>query len=133
MILKRNTPLKPGKRIKPSNAKRRKKTFDRNFGERGGPVRDMGCLCADPWITRHAPNGTRTWCSGDTQASHTIARGMGGAKGSRRNLVPLCAGHHAESGERGTSQREAFESRYGLDLQSEAERIALELDARGLS
>ena len=136
MSLKRNTPLKPGKRIKPSNAQRRKKTFDRNFGERGAAVREMECLCArelrdydGDCEAEHAPRA----CSGAIQACHTVARGMGGAKGTKRDLVPLCSRHHTEMGERGTSSREEFEARYGLAAQDEAERIAIELDGLGLS
>jgi hypothetical protein len=132
--------------MKRRNPKRAAKTFARNFGERGAPVRAMGCLCAKycaDWYfntlqAEHA-NGTPERfdaselpaCSGPIQACHTIARGMGGAKGDRRNLVPLCAHHHTEAGERGTSQREAFEKRYGLDLQAEAKRIAEQLDGDG--
>lgn len=65
------------------------------------------------------------------QAAHARARGMGGVKGDRRDLVPLCPKHHMESGEFRTSQRAAFEVRHGVDLVAEAARIAVELDERG--
>jgi hypothetical protein len=121
-------------RIKPTNTKRRRKAFARNYGERGDAVRLMTCLCADmDW-----PHPDVDACSGPVQAAHAIARGMGGAKGDRRQLVPLCALHHEEAGEGSRkaeqpSKRAAFEARYGLDVQAEAERIAVELDARGLA
>ena len=121
--LKRNTPLARGKRVKPFNAARRAKAYARNFGDRGGPVREMGCLVAG--------KGDHV-CVGEVQAAHARARGMGGCGGDRRSLVPLCAGAHHEAGERGTSQRAAFELSFGVSLESEAQRIALELDARGL-
>ncbi len=58
---------------------------------------------------------------------------MGGAKGDRRELVPMCAVHHLEAGEARTSERAAFEERYGLyDLRVIAWRIAEQLDEEGL-
>jgi len=137
MTLKRNTPLSRGGRIKPSNARRRKETFDRNFGERGAAVREMDCLCAQvlrDWSdssTMEVP--PKYWCRGSVQAAHAIARGMGGRGGTKRDLVPLCAGHHDEAGERRGSQREDFEGRYELNLEAESLRVALELDGLGLS
>ncbi len=56
---------------------------------------------------------------------------MGGAKGDRRQLVPLCATHHRVAGEHGTSDRRWFESGWGVDLQAEAARIAEKLDREG--
>jgi hypothetical protein len=118
-------------RIKPTNPKRRREAYARNFGERGEAVRSMPCL---------VPLEGVEWpeCRGPVQAAHVLARGMGGAKGDRRQLVPLCAGHHVEAGEGSwkdeqPSKRAAFQARYGLDLKAEAERIALELDERGLA
>lgn len=105
------------------NPERRAKMFERNFGERGDPVRAMMCLASGH---RSDP------CSGPIQACHAIARGMGGVKGDRRCLVPLCAKHHRASGEHGTSQREAFEKKHKIDLVAEAERIAKELDEQGI-
>ena len=139
--LKRGSPLTRSTRVRASNPARRAKTFARNFGERGEAVRAMGCLVR----SRVMESGnfaswtySPSWCpSGgddrDVQAAHVRARGMGGAKGDRRDLVPLCAKHHAEAGEHRTSARAAFEARYRLDLVAEAERIAVELDERGLA
>lgn len=138
--LKRKTPMKRGGRLKrtglsrttrinPVNKTRRAKTSARNFGERGQPVRDMGCLCAGPLSQGRIG---LSHCMGDIQAAHVIARGMGGAKGDRRDLVPLCARHHEEAGERGTSKRAAFQDAFGLDLDTEAKRIASLLDDQGI-
>jgi hypothetical protein len=57
---------------------------------------------------------------------------MGGCKGDRKQLVPLCGPHHAEAGEARTSQRDEFERRHGLDLQHEAKQIDAELTAQGV-
>ena len=106
--------------IRRRNPERRKKSYARNFGERADAVRAMPCL-------HHG-----SACAGPIVAAHTIARGMGGAKGSRRNLVPLCQASHVEAGENRTSARCDFEERTGLDLQAEAARIAAYLDEQGL-
>lgn len=112
VALHRRTPMK---RI---NAERRAKLFARNFGKRSSAVRAMPCLVAG--------------CRKESQAAHVRARGMGGARGDRRDLVPLCAHHHREAGERRTTARLAFQAFYLLDLEAEAARIAAELDAKGL-
>jgi len=89
-------------------------------------VRAMRCLVEREWpFIDH--------CSRKIDAAHVRARGMGGAKGDRRDLVPLCRRHHRASGEARTSQRAKFEKGYGIDLAAEAARIALELDDRGLA
>jgi hypothetical protein len=153
--LKRHTPLARGTRRLGRNAKRSRETFARNFGERGEAVRAMPCLCAKhsaAWyfndLERHHAAGVpdafehddpdRPRCEGDVQAAHVLARGMGGAKGDRRQLVPLCARHHDEAGEGSAkdeqpSKRAAFEALYGIVLKAEAQRIAVELDERGLA
>jgi hypothetical protein len=122
--LKRTAAPKRRTRVRPTNPERKAETFARNFGPRGEAVRAMPCLCArGPWSLR---------CGQPAEAAHARARGMGGAKGDRRDLVPLSRKHHDEAGEARTSQRAAFELRHGLDLFAEADRIAAELDARGL-
>lgn len=135
--LGRKGPLSRKTRIRPANPKRKAKAYARNYGERGDAVRAMGCLCVkalrswdfDEQVTEDTPGQ----CDAHPiQAAHSVARGMGGAKGDRRDLVPLCGRHHAEAGERGTSQRAAFEHRYDVSLGDEAHRIAVELDERGL-
>lgn len=101
-----------------ANRKRKAKTYARNYGERGHYIREMPCT-AQP-------------CGEPSQAAHVIARGMGGAKGDKRKLAPLCKCHHDEAGEARTSQRAAFEAKYGVDLIALAERIAVHLDNRGI-
>ncbi|MCY0986000.1 hypothetical protein OV203_02590 [Nannocystis sp. ILAH1] len=95
------------------NAARRARLLERNFGERGAAVRDMPCLLAG------------RGCDGRVEAAHVRSRGAGG---DRRELVPLCSGHHREQhcGVR------TFCARYDINLRAEAERIAAELDARGV-
>jgi hypothetical protein len=136
--LNRHTPLVR------RNRARARALHARNFGERAEAVRAMDCLTGCRCLVHsHVSCDDGTWdehharCEGPTQAAHVIARGMGGAKGDRRQLVPLCARHHEEAGEgswkdQQPSKRAAFEKRYGLDLKAEAERIAIELDGREL-
>ena len=127
--------------VAPSNPKRRAKSYTRNFGQRADVVRLMECLVhregsrlagaamdPAPW-----PESWRCSSPGGSPCdpAHTRARGMGGAKGDRRHLVPLCRKHHDMAGEYGTSQREEFERRFRLDLTAEAVALADELDRRG--
>ena len=121
--LSRHTRLERTARIRPVNRERRARAYARNFGERAEHVRAMRCLVADRM--GHL-------CRTRIVAAHVIARGMGGAKGDRRDLIPLCWESHEWAGERGTDARARFEQFYGIDLQAEAARIASELDARGL-
>ena len=116
-MLTRSTPLRRSTPLG-RNRKRAAKLYARNFGERADAIRAMQCLV-------HG-------CPRPSQAAHTRARGMGGAKGDRRELVPLCAEHHREAGERRTSARADFERVHGLDLEAEALRLAECLDAEGL-
>ena len=115
----KRTPLHRTKRLAPRNRKRAAAKFAKNYAPRGDVVRSMPCL---------VPGG-----SGETVAAHARARGMGGAKGDRRELIPLCQAHHTEAGEARTSQRAAFEERHRLyDLRVIAWRIAEQLDEAGL-
>jgi len=114
-------------RVNPTNPERRRDAYERNFGERADAVRAMRCLVHRPGVVRLARNA----CQGDIVAAHVRARGMGGAHGSRFDICPLCARHHDEAGEIRTSKRAAFEAKYGVDLQAEAERIAAELTEQG--
>jgi len=136
--LERGGELERHTEIAPVNRERRRATFARNYGDRGGPVRALGCLVAIEFARcvfdgLGAPRRSWAPCQGKVEAAHTRARGMGGAGGDRRDLVPLCSGHHLEAGERRTSARQAFEARYDLDLEAEARRIAVDLDDRGIS
>lgn len=110
--LKRSTPLSP------RNIGRRARRFAEAFGERGAAVRGRPCLCRGRSLT--SP------CSGPVEAAHARSRGAGG---SRRDLVPLCRGHHREQHRRGVR---TFAATYQLDLDAEARRIAVELDEEGL-
>ena len=109
------------------NRKRAVKLYARNYGERGDPVRAMPCTvsarCANPEPTAD------TACYGAIEAAHVKARGMGGCGGDRRQLVPLCSKHHRAWGRMG---RHTFSTIFQIDLSAEADRIALELDARGI-
>jgi hypothetical protein len=146
--LQRRTPLARGKalarstKLAPVNRKRKAETYARNFGDRGGHVRAMNCLglaldtahyFADLEADPTGEPDDSFACSGPVQAAHVRARGMGGAKGDRRDLVPLCHRHHLEAGEFRTTQRTEFEKRYGIDLVAEADRIARALDAEGFA
>ena len=83
----------------------------------------MHCLTIPASPRRDAAAGE---CGGQVEAAHAKSRGAGG---DRRHLIPLCAAHHAEQHRRGVR---TFEHLYDLDLRAEADRIARELDARGL-
>jgi hypothetical protein len=122
--LERRTELERKTRISPVNRSRRAKAFARNFGERSDAIREMPCLV-------HERCDGDSNCAGRVVAAHVQARGMGGAKGDRRKLVPLCWHHHEEASERRTSKRHAFEMRYEISLEDEADRIAGLLDDRG--
>ena len=105
-------------RLRPINAARRAKAYARNFGPRADAIRSMPCLVPG--------------CPHPSQAAHSRARGMGGCGGDRRELVPLCAVHHAEAGEARTSQRAAFELEHGLSLTTLAAELAERFDEDGL-
>lgn len=113
-----------GLSLRRRNRTRAKKLFDRNYGidgRRGEAVRAMGCrLATHPLHT----------CEWKLDACHAVARGMGGTKGDSGDLWDGCRAAHREAGERGTSQREAFVQRYGLDPERRAAEIKLELDER---
>jgi hypothetical protein len=151
--LQRRTPLARGKaiarltRLAPVNRKRKAAAFERNFGKRAEHVRASGCIIGqalareldevEDFASRlvvavgHEQTG-RACDFGPAQAAHARARGMGGCKGDRRDLVPLCARHHAQAGELGTSQRADFERLHSISITAEAARIAAELDERGI-
>lgn len=114
---------KPARRkpLRKRNAKRAAAKFSRNYGTRGAAVREMPCL---------VPSRYRS-CGGRVEAAHAVARGMGGVRGDRRSLVPLCTWHHICASEARTEQRAEFERFHGLDLTAEAARIAAELDKAG--
>jgi hypothetical protein len=124
----RRTGLARGKRLKPRNQTRSTKAFARNYGDEAAAVRLLPCLAHGRGLIR---------CLGPTHVAHVTARGRGGCKGGRFDVVPLCARHHEHAGEAGTSQRADFEELYTLDLRAEADAIALAhsepLGIRGLA
>ena len=114
--IKRGTkPLRRKKRLAPTNKARRAKLHAKNFS---GPFG----MPHDEWIRRHGcvviPLGFfgATW-RGPVQAAHAKSRGAGG---SWRDLVPLCAFHHAQQHRIGTK---AFEKKWDIDLAAEAARL----------
>jgi hypothetical protein len=124
------------------NPERRARALARNYGAphpehvdtRADRVRAMSCLGL-----RHPAHR----CRSPVQAAHVDARGMGGAGGDARLLVPLCADAHQSAGERpslwmrscperyAATARGRWEARHGVSLDAEAERIAARLDAEG--
>ena len=100
----RRTPLRK------ANPERRARLYARNFGDHADTIRSMPCLVPG--------------CQQRVEACHARARGMGGAKGSWRDLVPLCREHHIEAGEHRTTQRHAFELRHGVSLTLAAAELA---------
>jgi hypothetical protein len=132
--------------IKPVNHKRARAKWARNFGPRARAIWAMPCTVAKyhdddqagpSWhmigLLEQGHDPDKLACNSDKpHAAHVDgARGMGGCNtDDDRGLVPLCAHHHAQAGERGTSEREAFEDLYNISLEAEAENVAVELDAR---
>lgn len=129
--IKHGKPPERRKAMAHVNAARRRKQYARNFGERASNVRQMPCLILVKWY-RQAFSVLQPQCAGQSHAAHARARGMGGCKGDRRMLLPLCAEHHREAGEYGTTQRAEFEAKYDIDLMVEADRIAVQFDREGL-
>ena len=103
------------KPMRRQNRKRAAKRRAEDFGERGEAVRAMPCLIA----AQHT-------CGGKMEAAHAKSRGAGG---DRRHLLPLCSRAHREQHDRGVL---TFQTTYQVDLLVEADRVAGELDARGL-
>ena len=138
-MLTRRTPLRRLTRLATRNAGRKATSYRRNFGARADAVRQMRCLgCVAAARVNARRLGLADPCEFDavgqsspTQAAHVRARGMGGAKGDRRELVPLCHLHHLEAGEARTSARAEFERVHRLSLEYEAKMIAERLDREG--
>ena len=103
-VILRRTPLRK------TNPERRARAYARNFGAHADTIRSMPCLVPG--------------CQQRVEACHVRARGMGGAKGSWRDLVPLCREHHIEAGEHRTTQRHAFELRHRVNLTLAAAELA---------
>ncbi|HEX2882628.1 MAG TPA: hypothetical protein VHO25_24075 [Polyangiaceae bacterium] len=121
--LKRGAPLVRKTPIKRSNPKRRAAKYVRNFSGPGDFHHDTWirakrcCLCATMLKRgQHDP----------TEAAHTKARGMGGANGSYKDLVPLCRTHHRSQESLGN--RWALRT-YGVDLVKLAATLLAEHEA----
>lgn len=144
-MLKRKTPLRrtkpidaPGKprkaiarkkKLRAVNPERRAKLHARNYPDR--PVVEPHCLVTRLRLAYEARHGMRPdWppCCAKIDQAHVRARGMGGCKGDKNDVVYLCRTHHIEQ----ERSRSAFEARYGCDLTAEAARVAAgELDDLG--
>lgn len=112
--------------IRQVNPERKKRLDARNFGgpdgKYGEHIRSLPC-CACGSI-------------GFTQAAHVVARGMGGGKGSWKDLVPLCADRLGELGCHSLWDlfRDRFRQRFpGLDPAAMAAELSAEyLRRKGL-
>lgn len=111
------TPLKRKTPLQGANARRRRARYEAAFGKRGDYIRRMPCL-----LWAKGPS----LCEGQVQAAHVRSRGAGG---TRRDLVPLCAGHHEQQHRWGIV---TFQDRHRLDLFAVAAEIAADLDSRGV-
>lgn len=111
MILRRTT--NAAKRAKARTAVR----FERNFGgvDRVKAVSRLPC----------AAHGAGCRSARRVNA-HVRSRGMGGAGGGARDVIPLCDEAHREMDE-GLGRRR-FSEKYGLDLSSVAEETARRVD-----
>lgn len=110
-----------GKPINRRNEERRAKLHERNYPDR--PLVEPWCLITRVRLKYEAQHGmSPSWtaCCQKIDAAHIRARGMGGVKGDKNDVVYLCRTHHMEQ-ERNPA---AFEARYGVDLRAEADRIA---------
>lgn len=92
--------------IRPVNSKRRARLYERNFGDKADMIRlEPCCVCGD---TRGC------------DPAHVDARGMGGCKGDKSCLVPLCrACHHLFDVVAVTVAK--FKELTGVDLVEQAE------------
>lgn len=134
--LERGAPPKRRTWMKKVNPERAAQKYKDNFGARADRIREMTCLVGDKMAQVYASGRAipDDWmpCVGHAVPAHARARGMGGAKGDRRDLCRLCWNHHEEAGEYRTSQRGVFELKYGVDLIAEAEAQAKIFDDMGL-
>lgn len=99
------------------NRDRRDETYRRNFGGPApGDYRLRIVLMPCAACKRRGPS----------EPAHVRARGMGGAKGSWKDLVPLCGARYGEQGCHSLydRHRDAFRERFpGLDLATIAARL----------
>lgn len=115
-MLTRRKPLRRYTWIKPRNDERAAKNFERNFGARARRVREFPCCRC----------GTRP-----TEAAHVRARGMGGAKGDRHDLIPLCRACHREYDEGHVNRPELAAKAWGFDPRQVAADMSSQLTEEG--
>lgn len=99
------------KRINPVNRKRRKRLWERNYGEKAEWIRQLNCEVTG----RVAEDGWKI------DAAHTKARGMGGCGGDKTHLVPLERTVHLDFDELPEAR---FAEKYGRTKQSVREAAA---------
>lgn len=101
--------LKRSGHIKKKNKARADKKFARNFGSEARVllIKRKRCIIGKG-------------CEGATENAHTVPRGMGGAGGSYKDIVPLCTKHHALLDSVGPAK---FEEQFGLSLEKAAKEI----------
>lgn len=115
---------KRAKRVRARNPKRRAVKHERNYagpdGEHCRFIRSLPCAVKGrSMLPEHD-------CRGRVEDAHVVPRGMSGSNGCWADTVPLCTKHHREAGERGTSDRAAFERRYRVNLRHLADDLAAE-------
>lgn len=84
------------------NRERRKRLHEKQFGDYAHAIRLLPCLALGQS------------CSGPVQAHHVSSRGAGG---SQKDMVPLCAAHHALLHSMGKG---SFGHRFMVDLEAES-------------
>ena len=119
----RSTPLRRQTRLSPINRKRRVKKYERNFGAKADWIVTLPCFACGR--------------QGRSKPAHINARGMGGAKGSKKDLVPLCevidlkeGGCHKKLDIGCSNKPELFLERHGIDLRAAADRFEAEWQER---
>jgi len=93
-------------RLNPVNSKRRKKKYERNFGEKADWIREQECAVTGSPGTDWNP----------VVAAHMITRKMGGCGGDKRHLVPMLATVHVDFDD-GLLSDAGFEARYLVSRQ----------------
>lgn len=108
-FLRRKTWIRRRTPLRQKNPERLARLRKQQFGPQAALARTLPCLVEGcPWPTVPA---------------HAIARGMGGARGKDKDVVPLCWDHHEEQ-HKGIR---TFERKYRLDLEAEARALAREV------
>lgn len=101
-------------RVKARNPERKAKEFKRTYTsvERVMAIKAMRCL-VDNFM-----------CSVPVDNAHVPSKSGAGRKGDAKHNVPLCRWHHTDSPHAlDNTNKEAFNARFGLDLDAEAAKI----------